>query len=227
MAANVCNGSARRARRADGAPSTISLRISRIRARAASPARRHSCIATRGVRHCCRHRRSSAEGSAKGRLARMRRLRTFLWEIRSVPTKMCPAGQAADFRLQTSGSRLQASGFGLRASGFGLRARRAKCVPWGPGAAWEARLLYSMSGRNSRPAPCRSGGTGRRAGLKIRFASRRVWVRFPPPAPTSWRLSPRRSSKTVTNLRNDSRDDGVLRSHLSGCARAARRVRHL
>src|SRR6185503_4311200 len=31
--------------------------------------------------------------------------------------------------------------------------------------------------------PCRSGGTGRRAGLKIPSLSRGVWVRFPPPAP--------------------------------------------
>jgi hypothetical protein len=46
-------------------------------------------------------------------------------------------------------------------------------------------LLYSILGRALRPTPGRSGGTGRRAGLKIRFASRRVWVRFPPPAPCS------------------------------------------
>ena len=29
---------------------------------------------------------------------------------------------------------------------------------------------------------CRSGEIGRRAGLKIQFSSRRVWVRLPPPA---------------------------------------------
>ena len=32
---------------------------------------------------------------------------------------------------------------------------------------------------------CRSGGTGRRAGLKIQFDSNRVGVRVPPSAPVS------------------------------------------
>src|SRR6185503_4311438 len=33
---------------------------------------------------------------------------------------------------------------------------------------------------------CRSGETGRRAGLKIPWGSPPVWVRFPPPAPFSY-----------------------------------------
>ena len=37
-------------------------------------------------------------------------------------------------------------------------------------------------------APCRSGGTGRRAGLKILCRESGVWVRPPPPAPTQQRL---------------------------------------
>ena len=47
-----------------------------------------------------------------------------------------------------------------------------------PSAGSQARCRMSCS------LPGRSGGTGRRAGLKIPLPLRRVWVRFPPPAPS-------------------------------------------
>ncbi len=65
------------------------------------------------------------------------------------------------------------------------------------------RLACGRRHRVSSPSAasfeCRSGETGRRAGLKIPFGSHRVRVRPPPPAPTlaSTRLAPARSRPPV------------------------------
>ena len=56
------------------------------------------------------------------------------------------------------------------------------------GGGYEARARLVL-------LPRRSGGTGRRAGLKIRWGSRPVWVRLPPSALTARRaVSPERLS---------------------------------
>ena len=44
-------------------------------------------------------------------------------------------------------------------------------------------MLYSPLACLAPILTCRSGETGRRAGLKIPWGSPPVWVRFPPPAP--------------------------------------------
>src|SRR5439155_8721978 len=49
--------------------------------------------------------------------------------------------------------------------------------------AQPSQLLRRFRGRATLPLR-RSGGIGRRAGLKIRWAARPVWVRFPPSALT-------------------------------------------
>ena len=52
-----------------------------------------------------------------------------------------------------------------------------------------ACVLYSTSACLALFTLCRSGETGRRAGLKIPWGLPPVWVRFPPPAPTLEGLS--------------------------------------
>jgi hypothetical protein len=53
------------------------------------------------------------------------------------------------------------------------------------------RACYTRGSFASFAFPmCRSGETGRRAGLKIPWGSPPVWVRFPPPAPFLNRLRP-------------------------------------
>src|SRR5262245_49058664 len=61
---------------------------------------------------------------------------------------------------------------------------RAGCDGTGRGLAVCTALASLRS-----PFECRSGETGRRAGLKIPFGSPRVWVRPPPPAPRSQRVA--------------------------------------
>jgi len=91
-----------------------------------------------------------------------------------------PVSDCKAARLRAPDVRLPAPDFRLQASGS-----------WGEmgGCVADTTLGSACYTRcpaaGLRPAPGRSGGTGRRAGLKIRFASRRVWVRFPPPAPRS------------------------------------------
>jgi hypothetical protein len=60
--------------------------------------------------------------------------------------------------------------------------------PYAAPCASGLRLAFSFAriglGRYTGvPSECRSGETGRRAGLKIPRGLRLVWVRFPPPAP--------------------------------------------
>jgi hypothetical protein len=55
-----------------------------------------------------------------------------------------------------------------------------------PGGPWAGpfRIRRTPGPRyTGGPSTCRSGETGRRAGLKIPFPSLGVWVQFPPPAP--------------------------------------------
>src|SRR6185437_7308853 len=47
-------------------------------------------------------------------------------------------------------------------------------------------IRWPRFGYNNSSVAGRSGETGRRAGLKIRWALPPVWVRFPPPAPSTW-----------------------------------------
>lgn len=62
------------------------------------------------------------------------------------------------------------------------------------------------------PAPCRSGGTGRRAGLKIQWGVTLVWVRFPSPAPLKIKHLPRflKSQYHRKNRSSDQKSDQTI-----------------
>ena len=59
-------------------------------------------------------------------------------------------------------------------------------------------MLYSPFDCRAPILTCRSGETGRRAGLKIPWGSPPVWVRFPPPAPA---FAPLRLATLLGELR--------------------------
>jgi hypothetical protein len=73
------------------------------------------------------------------------------------------------------------------------------------------------------PSTCRSGETGRRAGLKIPRGASLVWVRFPPPAPLdSVAPLPRSWQATHSSLRSCAR--GPQTGRVEWCPERAQRV---